>query len=59
MDPDSEVDRDGRLLTSDWSNLNTSKSVMSKSCPVPQIKGGEAMNRGKSWLRSLVFTKRK
>lgn len=34
-DPDSEVDWDGGLLTSDWSNLNTSKSAMSKSCPAP------------------------
>lgn len=35
MDPDSEVVWDGKLLTSDWSNLNTSKSAMSQSCPVP------------------------
>ena len=39
-DPDSEVDWDG---VSDWSNLNTSKSAMSKSWPVPKMKVGEAM----------------
>lgn len=54
VDPDSEVERDDWLLTSDWSNLNTSKSVMSKSCPVPQIKVDEATEGCKSWPRSLV-----
>lgn len=42
-DPDSEVDWDGGLVASDWSNLNTSKSVMSKWRPAPQIKVDEAV----------------
>lgn len=37
VDPDSdgEVVSDSKSLESHWSNLNTSYSVMSKSCPVP------------------------
>lgn len=34
-DSDGEVVWDSDPLESNWSNLNTSYSVMSKSCPVP------------------------
>lgn len=34
-DSDGEVVSDSKPLESHWSNLNTSYSVMSKSCPVP------------------------